>query len=365
MTAQPGPRNSLTDVAGLAVGHHTASGAGFLTGTTVVLGPPDGMVAGVDVRGGGPATHETDLLNPAAAVERIHAIVLSGGSAFGLGACLGVLSGLYERGIGLSVSADPAGVVPLAPGAALFDLGRGGTFAAWPSPDFGAAALEDALRNRGSPDPVRQGGVGAGAGAVIANLKGGIGTASVVLASGVTVSALLAVNAAGSPIDPRTGELLGARLLLNGDGFPPRLHPAARGGLLTATAPGTPGFIFPAGDEGVASDAAAITNTTLAIVATDATLTKSQCTKMAQVAQDGLARAINPVHTMFDGDTVFGVATGTTGVPNAAGLFEIFSAAADVVSRSIVRAVLAGMTTATEAGRWPSYADVVAGSLPI
>ncbi len=364
MTAQPGPRNSLTDVAGLAVGHHSVTGAGFLTGTTVVLGPADGMVAGVDVRGGGPATHETDLLNPAAAVERIHAVVLSGGSAFGLGACMGVLSGLYERGIGLSVAADPAAVVPLVPGAALFDLGRGGNFAARPSSDFGAAALEDAWSNRDNPDPVRQGGVGAGTGAVIANLKGGIGTASVVLESGVTVSALLAVNAVGSPIDPRTGELLGARLLLDGDGIPPRLHPAARDALLAATARGTPGIVFRATDDGVASDAAAITNTTLAVVATDATLTKSQCTKMAQVAQDGLARAINPVHSMFDGDTVFGVATGNAGVPDATGLFEIVAAAADVVSRSIVRAVLAAMTTATEAGRWPSYADVVAGSLP-
>ena len=378
MTAGPGARNSLNDVAGISVGHHTATGAGFLTGTTVVLAPADGMVAGVDVRGGGPATHETDLLDPAAAVERIHAIVLSGGSAFGLVTCSGVQVGLAELGIGLSVAPDPAAVVPLVPGAALFDLGRGGSYASRPGADFGAAALQDALRSRDSRDPVPEGGVGAGTGAVIANLKGGIGSASMVLESGFTVAALAAVNAAGSPLDPRTGELLGARLMLPRDGDLPRPDAAARDALLAATAPRLPGIAFTPTDSAATGSAAtgsaafdadgrgvaAISNTTLAVVVTDAALTKAQCTKMAQVAQDGLARAINPVHTMFDGDTVFGAATGNGGAPDIAALFGIVAAAADVVSRAIVRAVLAAHTTTTPGGSWPSYRDVVAGSLP-
>ncbi len=364
MTAGPGPRNCLTDVSGLSVGHHTVTGAGFLTGTTVILAPPGGMVAGVDVRGGGPATHETDLLNPAAAVERIHAVVLSGGSAFGLAACSGVLYSLAEQGIGLSVAPDPAAVVPIVPGAALFDLGRGGSFVARPTADYGTAALEDALHHRDSADPVPQGSVGAGTGAVVGNLKGGIGSASQLLESGVTVAALVAANAVGSPFDPGTGELLGARLMLPGDGTAPRPDSAGLAALLAATAPRKPGISFGAGDAAAEAEVAAISNTTLAVVATDATLTKAQCTKMAQVAQDGLARAINPVHTMFDGDTVFGLATGTAGEPGPMGLFGIVAAAADVVSRAIVRAVLAAETTTTDAGTWPSFADVVAGSLP-
>ncbi len=364
MTDRPGPHNSLTDVAGLAVGHHTVTTAGFLTGTTVVLGPTGGMVAGVDVRGGGPATHETDLLNPAAAVERVHAVVLSGGSAFGLVTCAGVLNGLAERGIGLSVAPDPAAVVPLVPGAALFDLGRGGDFASRPTADFGTAALKDALADRDKPGPVALGAVGAGTGAVIANLKGGIGSASVILESGITVAALVAVNAAGSPLDPRSGELLGARLLLPQDGDAPRPGTAARDALLVATAPRPIAIAFGRDGAAGADDAAAIKNTTLAVVATDATLTKAQCTKMSQVAQDGLARAINPVHTMFDGDTVFGLATGTGPAPDPIGLFGIVAAAADVVSRAIVRAVLAAPTTTTDAGSWPSLLDVIAGSLP-
>jgi putative pantetheine hydrolase len=363
MTPGPGPHNSLTDVAGLSVGHHTVTGAGFLTGTTVVLGPDDGMVAGVDVRGGGPATHETDLLRPENAVERVHAIVLSGGSAFGLITCSGVQLGLAGRGIGLSVGPHPTAVVPLVPGAALFDLGRGGDWASHPSLDFGTAALDDALRNRDEPGPVAIGAVGAGTGAVIANLKGGIGSASQVLDTGVTVAALVAVNATGSPLDPRTGELLAARLLLPEDGAAPAVGAAAREALLAATARRPIGIAF-AGDDPARLDGAAITHTTLAVVATDATLTKAQCTKMAQVAQDGYARAVNPVHTPFDGDTIFGVATGTRPAPDAVELWEIVAAAADVVGRAIVRALLAARSTRTDGGNWPSVLDVIAGNLP-
>jgi L-aminopeptidase/D-esterase-like protein len=199
---------------------------------------------------------------------------------------------------------------------------------------------------------------------VLSNLKGGIGSASVVTGSGFTVAALVAVNAAGSPVDPSTGELLGARLLRPADGPPPeRPDEAGRAALLAATAPRPPGIAFTgpgSGERG--ADAAAITNTTLAVVATDAALTKAECTKMAQLAQDGMARAINPVHTMYDGDTVFGAATGSAGPPDVAALFEIAASAADVVSRAIVRAVLAARTTSTPVDHFPSWSDVVAGS---
>ena len=229
-----GPTNSLIDVPGMRVGHHTAIGDGFLTGTTVVLAPDGGMAAGVDVRGGGPATHETDLLAPTASVQRIHALVLTGGSAYGLVTCTGVMLALAERGIGLPVGPGAGEVVPLVPGAALFDLGRGGDFRARPTAEFGVAALAAAHTD----GPTAQGNIGAGTGAVTGNLKGGIGTASVVLAGGVTVAALVAVNAAGSPIDERTGELLGADLLLPADGPELPIPDAeARKALLEITTP--------------------------------------------------------------------------------------------------------------------------------
>jgi len=352
--ALAGPTNSLLDVAGLRVGQHTAIGDGFRTGTTVVLAPDDGMIAGVDVRGGGPATHETDLLEPTASVERIHALVLTGGSAYGLAACTGVMLGLADRGIGLQVGPNPGELVPLVPGAALFDLGRGGDFQARPTAAFGAAALAAAYTG----GPIAMGNVGAGTGAATGNLKGGIGTASVVLDGDFTVAALVAVNAAGSPIDPRTGELLGARLLLRQDGpTPPIPDDPARRALLEITAPRAPRMTF-AGD---ATSGDVIGNTTLVVVATDAVLTKAQCTKLAAVAQNGLARALNPVHTMFDGDIVFGLATGSAGVPDQVGVHRITVAGADVVSRAIVRALLAAQTATTPAGRWPSWADVVGG----
>ncbi len=378
---RPGPFNALIDVAGLQVGHHTAIGDGYLTGTTVVLGPAEGMVAGVDVRGGGPGTHETDLLAPTASVERIHAVVITGGSAYGLAACTGVQRGLADRGIGLPVGPNPGEVVPLVPGAVLFDLGRGGRFTAFPGAEFGTAALaatESGPEPPGShqsrsdaPGGAAQGCVGAGTGAVCCFLKGGIGTASVVLPTGITVAALVAVNAAGSPIDPLTGELLGARLLLPQDGPVPEIAgDAGRSSLATVTGQRPPGLTFgPVPAESPDPDTptsgeptAAPLNTTLAVVATDAQLTKTQCTKMAAVAQNGLARALNPVHTMVDGDVVFGVATGRGKVPDPGEYFQITAAAADVVTRAIVRALLAATTTSTPAGRWPSYADAAAGS---
>ena len=370
----PGPTNSLVDVTGLLVGQHTAIGDGFCTGTTVVLAPDGGMTAGVDVRGGGPATHETDLLAPTASVERIHALVLTGGSAYGLAACTGVMNDLADRGIGLQVGERPGEVVPLVPGAALFDLGRGGDFRARPTADFGAAAVSAARAVgplAGRSTGVVLGNVGAGMGAVTSNLKGGVGTASIVLDGkgdgGVTVAALVVVNAAGSPIDPRSGELLGARLLVPADGpAPPVPGTSARRELLEVTARRPPGITFAAGSTAGPSDPAipgVIGNTTLVVVATDAALTKAQCSKLAAVAQNGMARALNPVHTMVDGDVVFGLSTGTAGVPDPIGFHGITVAGADVVTRAIVRALLAAVTTTTPAGTWPSWTDVATGSV--
>ena len=364
---EPGEFNALIDVPGIRVGHRTAIGEGYLTGTTVILGPDDGMVAGVDVRGGGPATHETDLLDPTASAERIHALVLTGGSAFGLAACTGVMNSLADRGIGLPVGPGAGEVVPLVPGIALFDLGRGGDFRARPTAEFGADALAAALdpvEPAGGFQPDRrphpgaaQGCLGAGTGAVTCNLKGGVGTASAVLAGGVRVAALVAVNAAGSPIDPATGELLGIRLLLPGDGPPPATPDLdARNALRRVTAPRPPRMAFSPAD--AAARAEAISNTTLAVVATDAALTKAQCTKMAAVAQNGMARALNPVHTMFDGDVVFGLSTARTAPPDMVGFHEITVAAADVVTRAIVRALLAAQSTTTPTGHWPSWSAV-------
>ncbi len=355
-------RNALVDVPGIRVGHHTAIGDGFLTGTTVVLAPDRGMTAGVEVRGGGPGTRETDLLNPTAAVESVHALVFSGGSAYGLGTCTGVMDGLAERGIGLSVGTGPGEVVPIVPGAVIFDLGRGGDFRARPTAEFGRAALRAALQDEFSDDTgaAAVGSIGAGTGAVAGNLKGGLGQASVTLAGGVVVAALVVCNAAGSPIDPRTGDLLGARQLLPVDGPPPPVASAERLADLTEVVyrrPGGPVFSF--GPE------EAIEHTTLAVVATNANLTKSRCGRMATVAHDGMARALNPVHTMVDGDVVFGVATGGSGSsppePDLLEFHQILTAAADVVTRAIVRALLAARTTSTPGGTWPSWGDVVGG----
>ncbi|MET0864572.1 MAG: P1 family peptidase [Nakamurella sp.] len=387
--ARPGRHNALIDVPGIRVGHHTVIGDGYLTGTTVVLAPDGGMTAGVDIRGGGPATHETDLLAPTASVERIHALVLTGGSAFGLATCTGVMNDLARAGIGLPVGPAAGEVVPLVPGAALFDLGRGGDFTARPTLEFGSLALQaaqaDGSESASGPPPAQaagqqpgididtrtragalQGSIGAGAGAVVSNLKGGIGTASVLLPGVGTVAALVALNAAGSPVDDRAGSLLGAHLLLPADGTPPEVpDEAARAALRTATAPRPPRTAFSA-EAGTTGDTSPLGHTTLVVVATDATLSKAQCAKMAAVAQNGLARAVNPVHTMFDGDIVFGLATGSADQPDLLGFHQITVAAADVVTRSIVRAVLAGQHTTTAAGDWPAYVDVInsAGEAP-
>jgi L-aminopeptidase/D-esterase-like protein len=336
---RPGPHNALTDVPGLRVGHARVPGA--LSGTTVVLAPPGGAVAGVDVRGAAPGTRETDVLDPRATVQRVHAVVLSGGSAFGLAAADGVLARLAAAGVGFAV---PGAVVPIVPSAVLFDLGRGGPAddpALRPTAATGAAAVDAA-----SGGPVAQGVVGAGCGAVVGGLKGAVGTASAVLDGGTTVAVLAAVNAAGSAVDPDTGGLLGARLGLPGEFTPPAVGDAARAALRAAAG----GPLRPRLG----------TATTLVVVATDATLDKAGCARLAAMGHDGLARALSPAHTAVDGDTVFALATGTRPAPDLPGLVALQGAAADVVGRAVVHAVLAAETVATPAGTWRAYRDVVA-----
>jgi L-aminopeptidase/D-esterase-like protein len=351
MTGYPaGPENALTDVAGLRVGHADRRTDGYLTGTTVVLAPPGGMIAGVDVRGGAPGTRETDLLHPTASMERIHAIVLTGGSAFGLSAACGVADALEALGIGFPVG-SPGEVVPIVPAAVLFDLGRGGDFAARPGPAFGAEALASA---RSQVSDARLGSVGAGMGAVASGIRGGLGSASTVLPDGSVVAALVVANAVGSPIDHRTGELLGARNLLPTDfpglGIPTPEHRDALLSMIAAAGPGT--------------GRAPVMNTSIGVVATSATLTKTQCSKMAAIAHDGLARALDPVHTAFDGDTLFAVSTATGAEPDDVGLHHILTAAADVVTRALVRGLLAADSVRTAGGSWSSYLELAPSAMP-
>lgn len=341
--------DALTDVAGIRVGHAEVAGAGALSGTTVVLAPEGGTVAAVDVRGGGPGTRETDALDPRNLVQRVDAVVLTGGSAYGLDAASGVMAWLEEQGRGVRVGSGPTQVVPVVPAAALFDLGRGGDWRARPDASTGRAAVEAAAAT-GPGEPVAEGGVGAGTGAVAGQLKGGIGTASVRLASGATVAALVAVNAAGSVVDPRTGVLFGEY----GAGEPPahppaEVHAAAERRLARereateAAGGGAPPF-----------------NTTIAVVATDADLTRAQAQKLAGTAHDGLARAVRPVHLLTDGDTVFTLATGQVRVPpgDPAAVNEILAAGADVLARAIVKAVRAARGTEGPGGRLLSYTEL-------
>ncbi|MGC5535601.1 P1 family peptidase [Streptomyces sp. SR-10] len=341
--------DALTDVAGIRVGHAEVAGAGALSGTTVVLAPEGGAVAAVDVRGGGPGTRETDALDPRNLVQRVDAVVLTGGSAYGLDAASGVMAWLEEQGRGVRVGSGPTQVVPVVPAAALFDLGRGGDWRARPDASTGRAAVEAAAAT-GPGEPVAEGGVGAGTGAVAGQLKGGIGTASVHLGSGVTVAALVAVNAAGSVVDPRTGVLFGEYGAGEPSAHPSaEVHAAAERRLARereateAAGGGAPPF-----------------NTTIAVVATDADLTRAQAQKLAGTAHDGLARAVRPVHLLTDGDTVFTLATGQARVPpgDPAAVNEILAAGADVLARAIVKAVRAARSTEGPGGRLLSYTEL-------
>jgi len=324
------PRDSIVDVAGLSVGHYTDPRRP--TGCTVIL-TPDGAVAGVDVRGAAPGTRETDLLDPVNAVERIHALLLSGGSAFGLDAASGVVAWLEERGLGLAVGPVR---VPIVPAAILFDLLLGDP-SIRPDARAGRLACEAA-----STRPPAEGSVGAGAGATVGKLwgigramRGGIGSASLRI-SGVTVAALVAVNAIGDVIDPQTAlPIAGAR---TSDGKRLRNTTAS---LLSGDLPQR---LMPGGA------------TTIGCVATDAMLTKAECRKLAQCAHDGLARTISPVHTAFDGDTLFSLSTGRTG--NTLHPVVLAAAAASVTAAAVLRGVKAATSIAYPASESiPSWSD--------
>jgi L-aminopeptidase/D-esterase-like protein len=335
---RPGPTNSLVDVPGLQVGHAQLTGEGALSGTTVVLPGPDGAVAGVDVRGGGPGTRETDALDPRTLVERVHAVVLTGGSAYGLAAASSVADALGAAGRGFPVGRAPDEVVPVVPAAVVFDLGRGGRFAARPDAALGAEALAAC-----SDEAPAEGVVGAGTGTLIGGLKGGVGSVSAVLSDGTVVAALVVANAAGSAVDPATGELWGARHRHVDDVELPAL-PDDRSALLAALQ---------------AAAAPPTLNTTIGVVATDAGLSVAQCAKLAAVGHDGLARAVRPVHGMTDGDTFFGLATTARPAPDLAGLQELLTVGADCVTRAVVHAVLAARSVDTPAGHWRAYRDLV------
>ena len=321
---------SITDVPGIEVGHHTDTRRP--TGCSVVIAR-GGAVGGVDVRGAAPGTRETDLLSPTNTVDTVHAVLLSGGSAWGLDAAGGVMRWLDEQGIGLDVG--PARV-PIVPAAVLFDL-MVGDARIRPDSAAGYAACQAA-----SCEAPAEGGVGAGTGALVGKvfgharaMKGGIGTASVRV-GGVTVGALVACNALGDVIDPDTGVVIaGAR---SADGA--RMIDTRR-----ALLAGEPPIPILAG-----------THTTIGVVATDATLNKAQVTRLAQVAHDGLARAINPVHTVADGDTLFALATGKT--QEHPGMMVLATMAAEAVARATVRAVLAAKTLEIAGHRFPAVKDV-------
>lgn len=314
--AAPGPRNAITDVPGLLVGQ--AEDPVAITGTTVVLAELP-AVAAVDVRGGGPGSRETELLDPTTLVERVDAIVLSGGSAFGLDAASGVMDWLAAGGRGFRVR---DALVPIVPAAILFDLafpGRRHWSGEPPYRRLGYRAVAGAARD------VALGNVGAGLGAKAGRLKGGLGTASWRLDTGEMVGALVAVNSWGSAVRPDCGRLWAADYALAGE-IPPQ--------------PGPKAALDPEDYSACAAPAPAA-NTTIAVVATDAPLDKSRCRRLAMMAQDGLSRAIRPAHTPFDGDTVFALSTGA-GRPAAPDrLTRLGNAAADCLARAIMRAVLA------------------------
>ena len=331
--AQEAPRMDawgITAVDGLELGHHTL--AERPTGCTVIIAR-DGAVGGVDVRGSAPGSREIALLDPVNTVEQVNAVVLSGGSAFGLSVGDGVMRYLDERDVGYRVGRK---VVPIVVGAILYDLGLEGDERIRPGPDCGYDAASAA-----SSRPPEEGSVGAGAGATIGKMggggrmKGGFGTASVTLDNGLTVAAAVAVNAVGDVVDPATGEVVAG--MVNDDGT---FVDARR-------------FLREGGRRDDAPDEAGA-NTTIGLVATNARLTKAQAPKIAQLGQNGFARAIYPAHTAGDGDTVFSLATGTW--DGEANVTVVGALAADVMAEAILRAVrlaegLPGIPGVSDLGR--------------
>jgi len=310
------PAPSPTEYAvvdGITIGHHTLDARP--TGCTVILAD-GGAVGGVDVRGGAPGTREIALLDPVNTVSQVNAVVLSGGSAFGLDAFSGTMRWLDERGIGYPVGA--AGVVPIVTGAILFDLGVGGNPKIRPGPDCGYAAAEAA-----SADWPAEGTVGAGTGATVGkmggpgrSMKGGIGVSRLTLPNGLTVAAVVAVNAVGDVIDPATGQVVAGVLSEDGSELADA-RTLLRTGVQTQDSPRQ--------------------NTTIGVVMTNATLTKAEVTKMAQMGQDGFARAIYPAHTPSDGDALFSLATGR--FDGDVSIATLGALAADAVAEAILRAV--------------------------
>lgn len=317
---------SITHVEGIQVGHHTLDARP--TGCTVILAGA-GAVGAVDVRGGAPGTRETDLLAPDNMVSEVHAIVLAGGSAFGLDAASGVMRFLSEQGVGFRTSAGP---VPIVPAAILFDLGVGGRPEIRPD----AACGYEAARRAGTT--VEEGSVGAGAGATVGKLlgrqramKGGIGTAALRTADGLVVGAIVAVNAVGSVIDPRTGQPVAGVRAEDGRSLEDPFALVRRGA-----------------DAGLPWRE----NTTIGVVATNARLTKAQALKVAEMAHDGIARAIVPAHTPSDGDTLFALATGARDGDSNVGV--IGALAAEAVADAILRAV----RLARGVPGYPSVSDI-------
>jgi L-aminopeptidase/D-esterase-like protein len=340
MSLTPSPAapraGAITDVAGIEVGHF--SDPRRPTGCTVILAR-EGAVAGVDVRGAAPGTRETDLLAPGNLVQQVHAVMLAGGSAWGLAAADGAVRWLEERGIGFDVR---YGRLPIIPAAVLFDLPLGD---ARIRPD---AAAGYAACDAASKEPPAEGNVGAGSGALVGKLfgvhramKGGIGTASVTV-HGVTVGALVACNALGDVVDPDTAQVVAGARTEDGRALLDTRRALLRGELPTPLLAGT--------------------NTTLGVIATDAVLTKVQANRLATTAHDGLARAINPVHTMSDGDTLFALATGrVTLAGDAPGMTVLGAMAAEAVARATVRAARAARTLHIGDSRFPCATDLGQG----
>ena len=316
--AQTGKHNALSDVEGILVGNYTDVEA--VSGVTVVV-CPTGAVAGVDVRGSGPCTRETDLLSPQNLIQKIQAVVISGGSVYGLATADGAVQWLAQKGWGFPL--DDQHVAPIVPAAALFDLGRGRQFVPPITAEWGRRACEAA-----SSGPLATGCVGAGTGATSAGIKGGLGTASLVLDSGITVAALVAVNSHGMIVNPKTGRIWEQDLEIDAE--------FGQAGQRSVKTPPMP-------------DYRAGQNTTIGVIATDAALSKVHTLKIAQMAHDGMARAIRPAHTMFEGDTIFCLSTGGKQLPKTSGsymdphalhLSELGHAAADCLSRAIIHGVL-------------------------
>ena len=330
--------NSLTSLQGILVGHYTDDRRP--TGCTVVL-CAQGAVAGVDVRGAAPGTRDTDALSPSNTVQEVHGVLLTGGSAYGLDAAGGVMRWLEERGHGFQVG--PA-IVPIVPAAVIFDLWVDDFSKTRPvstqnpriRPDAQAGYLACQAANS---EPVQQGNVGAGAGATLGKLngpdcamKGGIGSASLCV-HGVTVAALVVCNALGDVVDPQTGKLLaGARVSADSRDLLDIVKAQLNGHSISKPQAGS--------------------NTTIGVVATDAVLTKPQAHRLAQVAHDGLARSIRPVHTPMDGDTLFALGTGTSG--QAADMMLLSTLAAEVTAMAVVNAVLAAKDLRFGQGWWPA-----------